>query len=79
VEITNRYLFTNLNELDARWSLQRNGDLLQEGKLEINLEPGQKKVVRIPFVKPEAEVGAEYFLNLSFHQKENEFWADAVY
>ena len=79
VEITNRYLFTNLNELDARWSLQRNGDLLQEGKLEINLEPGQKKVVGIPFAKPEAEEGAEYFLNLSFHQKENELWADAGY
>ena len=79
VEITNRYLFTNLNELDARWSLQRNGSLLQEGKLDLELEPGQKKVVGIGFAKPDADDGAEYFLNVSFHQKGNKRWADAGY
>jgi len=78
-EISNRSLFTALNERDARWSLQRNGALMQEGKLDIDLEPGQKKVIRIPFTRPEAEEGAEYFLNVSYLQKGKELWADAGY
>ncbi len=53
VEITNRYLFTNLNELDTRWRLQGNGEVIQEGKLDLDIEPGKKAVVNVPFTKPE--------------------------
>lgn len=79
VEITNRYLFTNLNELDARWSLQRNGGILQQATIDLDIEPGKKAIVDIPFARPEPEAGAEYFLNVSFHQKKKELWADAGY
>jgi len=77
VEIANRYLFTNLNELEGRWALQENGKILQQGKLDVNLEPGQKKLMEIPFAKPEIMPGAEYFLVISFHLKEKKQWAEA--
>jgi beta-galactosidase len=77
VEITNRHLFTNLSELEARWALQENGKILQQGKLDVDLEPGHKRLMEIPFAKPEIIPGAEYFLVISFHLKEKNQWAEA--
>jgi beta-galactosidase len=76
VAITNRYLFTDLNELNAEWALQRDGITLQKGNLDLNIEPGQKAVVMVPYVKPEIEEGKEYFLDISFHQKGRTLWAE---
>ncbi len=76
VEITNRYLFTNLNELNARWTLQGDGESLQEGELDLDMEPGKKAVVRVPFTKPEVREGTEYFLMVSFQQQEQTLWAE---
>ena len=76
VEITNRYLFTNLNELSAEWALQRDGITLQKGKLDLNIEPGQKAVTIVPYVKPEIDEEKEYFLDISFHQKGKTLWSE---
>ncbi len=76
VEITNRYLFTDLKELDARWTLQRDGEVLQKGNLDVNLNPGKKAVLKVPFIKPEIQDGSEYFLLVSFHQKGKTLWAE---
>lgn len=76
VEITNRYLFINLNEFNAEWALQRDGITLQKGKLDLNLEPGQKAVIMVPYAIPEIEEGKDYFLDISFHQKGKTLWAE---
>jgi beta-galactosidase len=76
IEITNRYLFTDLKELDARWTLQRDGEVLQKGNLDVNLNPGKKAVLKVPFIKPEIKDGSEYFLLFSFHQKGKTLWAE---
>jgi beta-galactosidase len=76
VGITNRYLFTNLNELDTRWRLQGNGEVIQEGELNLDIEPGKKAIVSVPFKKPEIKEGTEYFLLVSFYQKEKTLWAE---
>jgi beta-galactosidase len=77
IEITNRYLFTNLNELKAEWELQRDGIILQNGNLDLDIEPGQKRVIKVPYVIPEAEEGKEYFLNIGFRQKIKTLWAES--
>ena len=41
----NRYLFTNLDELETRWRLEENGQTLQEGVLPVALAAQQKKAV----------------------------------
>jgi beta-galactosidase len=76
VEIQNRYLFSNLKELDTRWILQCNGEVLQEGKLALDIEPGKKGVVKVPFTKPEIKEDSEYFLLLSFRQRGKTQWAE---
>jgi beta-galactosidase len=76
VEITNRYLFTNLNELQTEWILQGDGEVLGMGVLPVNLEPQKKIIVAVPFKKPELKEGVEYRLLVSFRQKEKTLWAE---
>jgi beta-galactosidase len=76
VEITNRYLFTDLREIDVRWALQRDGEVMQKGNLDLNLSPGNKVVLNVPFIKPDIRDGSEYFLFVSFHQKEKTQWSE---
>jgi beta-galactosidase len=75
VEINNRYLFTDLKELQTEWTLQGNGDILDHGILPLTLEPQKKVVVTIPFKKPVIRDGVEYRLLISFHQKNKTQWA----
>jgi beta-galactosidase len=77
VGFSNRYLFTDLSELDTRWALQENGKIIQEGKLDTSVPPGGRSVFKIPFRKPDLKPGSEYFLTLSFHLKGKTLWADS--
>ncbi|MDP3002300.1 MAG: DUF4981 domain-containing protein, partial [Bacteroidales bacterium] len=76
VEITNRYLFTNLNALQTEWILQGDGEVISKGVLPVNLEPQKKIIVTVPFKKPLLKEGVEYRLLLSFHQNEKTLWAE---
>jgi beta-galactosidase len=76
IAITNRYLFTNLNELQAEWILQGDGEVIDKGVLPVRLEPQKSAVVTIPFRKPEIKDGVEYRLLLSFRQKGKTLWAE---
>jgi beta-galactosidase-like protein len=76
IEIKNRYLFTNLNELQTEWILQADGEILQKGVLPLNLDPQKTAVVVIPYIKPEIKGGVEYRLLISFHQKGKTLWAE---
>ena len=77
VEISNRYHFTDLNELNTIWMLQADNEIIQQGEMVVSLEPQHRKTVIIPFQKPEITAGIEYRLLISFRQKEKRAWADA--
>jgi len=79
VEITNRYLFTNLIELNTIWMLQADNEIVQKGEMSVSLNPQTKKIVVVPFRKPEIRAGVEYRLLISFRQKEKKAWANAGY
>ncbi len=76
IEVENRYLFTNLDRLQAVWKLQADGDILDQGEMSISLGPQEKTVVTVPFKKPELRPGKEYRLLISFIQKEKSEWAE---
>ncbi|TAL60625.1 MAG: DUF4981 domain-containing protein, partial [Bacteroidetes bacterium] len=76
VEITNRYLFTNLKELQTEWILQGDGEVLDRGVLPVNLEPQKTAVLTIPFRKPEIKEAVEYRLLVSYRQKGKTLWAE---
>jgi beta-galactosidase len=76
VEIFNRYLFTNLNKLNTFWYLQADGDILQQGLVEPDIEPQESGIIKIPYTMPELSEGVEYRLVISFRLKEKKYWAD---
>ena len=76
VEIHNRYLFTNLSELETQWMFQEDGETLERGFLSPDIKAQNKSVVIIPYKKPVIKAGAEYRLLISFRQRERSLWAD---
>jgi beta-galactosidase len=75
VEVWNRFHFTNLDELKTSWQLMADGRVLQEGTLELSVNPLEKKQIAIPFEKPELIEGAEYRILISFSLKNAKEWA----
>lgn len=76
IEITNRYLFTNLNDLQTVWIMQGNGETIDSGVIALNLEPQKNSIFSIPFKKPAVKEGVEYSLLISFRQKEKTLWSE---
>jgi beta-galactosidase len=77
VAVANGFYFKNLNEFDVKWELTEDGVLIDNGQLpDIDLPARETKAITVPFKKPKLNAGAEYFLRLSFHLKEDKFWAD---
>ncbi|CAG7628040.1 glycoside hydrolase family 2 TIM barrel-domain containing protein [Paenibacillus allorhizosphaerae] len=76
IEITNQNLFTNLNEYDLAWQLLNNGNVVSDGRIEVDIAPLSKEIVRLPYRLPEqAEFGDEYMLNVSLLLKTDTAWA----
>ncbi len=76
--VVNRYSFTNLNALEARWTLLKNGEVVQQGTLPpVDIAPGTTGSVALPFELPAPTAGAEYHAGLQFVLPEATRWADA--
>ena len=79
VEITNRYNFTDLNEMEVSWEVLKNGEKAESGKLSrIDLPPGKKTTITIPF-KTAIQKENEYFLNIYVALKNDASWAEKGY
>ena len=80
VTIENESLFTNVNKYDATWELYQDDKKIQEGALNLDIEPLTTKEVVIPFTIPEdIDKGSEYFVMVRFKQKVATKWAEAGY
>jgi len=77
IEITNRYHFRNLEELDFRWELTADGQFLQEGIFDLLLAPGETQVVQIPYNLSELRAGADCHLLISASTGSDFPWAEA--
>ncbi len=87
--VSNKFLFTNVNEFDMVWELVENGVVIQRSKVPLHLEvpPAPKGVVNetmttvktaFPFTTPlNRKPGAEYFFNVVFKTRQPTAWAPA--
>lgn len=57
-EVTNKYLFTNLNAFDLVWTVEAEGERLGEGALRLDVPPGETRSVRLPVDDALASLGA---------------------
>ena len=76
VEVWNRNHFTDASQYDTRWLLEADGNILQEGILDLQVGPLERKMYKIPYSKPDLEEGAEYRITVSSFLKEDKIWAN---
>ncbi|MCB0746106.1 MAG: DUF4981 domain-containing protein [Ignavibacteriae bacterium] len=75
--IKNNYYHSDLSNYELRWNLSQNGEVIQSGIIDtIKTAPGKRERVELPIKQPLLIPGSEYWLNVSFNMKKNEFWAD---
>ena len=78
LSIKNKYQFISLSGFDVTWSLSENGTVIQTGTINmmrpINARSTGRANATYKIEHPKA--GAEYFLRVSYKQKEKTLWAD---
>ncbi|GGM38530.1 beta-galactosidase [Paraliobacillus quinghaiensis] len=78
IEITNNYLFTNLSNYQLNWSVTRNGEVVESGKTNVALAPGDTKTMRLDYTLPMADNQEdEYIVTVSFSEKLDQLWCKA--
>ncbi len=76
-KFTNYHNFTNLNELQGRWTLTEDDRQIASDTFTVNVAPRSFEYVffELPEVAPKA--GKTYWLTVSFHLKDKTKWANA--
>jgi beta-galactosidase len=78
VQIFNEFLFANLKEYKLLWNITKNGEAIESGSSELDIEPQSTSEIKINYTLPEtASSNEEFILNLSFVLKEAATWAEA--
>lgn len=76
-EVANKFLFTDLNEFTARWTVTENGAVTARGALgRLAVPPQETATVPVPD-HAVADAGAERLLNVAFSLPIATSWADA--
>ena len=76
VKITNRHFFKNLKELDCRWTLCEDDQVLQSGQMTLDIAPQKSRQIRVPYAEPDLQSGAEYRLLIRFALPQATDWAE---
>ena len=77
VEVWNRNHFVNTDVYKTRWFLEADGDIIEEGEINMQVPPLTKKRIRLSYRKPSILPGKEYRITISSSLKEDELWAPA--
>jgi beta-galactosidase len=77
IRVTNRHQFTDLSELETRWRLTADDRLVEEGRLDLAVPPGESALVDVPFRTPRPEPGVEHRLDVSLVLPKATAWAAA--
>ncbi len=77
IAVTNRFHFTNLNELDAMWQISVDGQMVDEGTFTTNILPGETSEVMLDYKIPKIKNNEDVQLLVSYTLKEDKPWAKA--
>lgn len=78
VRLKNYYDFLNLDHLSLRWSVGDGEHCLESGVIEdIVCEPGEERIIEVPFHAPLPEPNRDYYLNMEICEKEATSYACA--
>lgn len=75
IKVANRLAFTDLDQYEVRWEVSENGEQIQSGTLTAQtVAPTEEGTINIPIEKIDFKEDAEYWLNISVHEKVNRLW-----
>ena len=76
VEVHNKYAFLPLDFVALSWRVEIDGAEVERGQMDLlNIEPGAKRTLHVPFNRPQLESGQEAFLLMQFTLREDAPWA----
>ncbi len=78
-KISNRFSFTNLNEISLEWTLLKQGKPVDQGNKELDLEPLHDAEIVIPFDPEKTGDGADNIIRIEYRTKNDLPWAKAGY
>lgn len=77
IKIKNKFQFISLEGFNASWSLTENGKEIDKGDLNLPRIAALKEGrLSVPYKIKQPKAGAEYFLRISYTQKEKTLWVD---
>lgn len=76
IEVTNKFLFTNLKEYKLEWMITKNGVSIETGFAELDIAPGFSKEVKVDYSRTNFRGNNEYILTLNLKNKKKMLWAD---
>jgi len=79
LEITNKYLFTNLSDFAFNWQLLKNGEVFKSGSLTVNLAAGQSGTFELEDWKENINNEGELVLQLKALKEESNRWSEGNY
>lgn len=80
IRIKNKFQFVSLEGYEGSWSLTENGVEMGRGSFVVpRVAPRREGRAEIPYKIENPKPGAEYFLRISYTQKEKTLWADKGY
>jgi len=75
IELTNKFLFTNLVGYQLDWLIEKNGEMVEVGLTNIEFAPGEKKTVTLDYGLPtDSNLTDEYVLTVRFIEKNEQQW-----
>lgn len=80
ISISNENYFSDASDIYMKWEIIENGKKIESDRIdELNIKPQESQLMEIKFNRSAITQGNEYFMNFSFHLKENKLWADAEF
>ena len=77
ISISNENYFVNASDVYMQWEIIENGEIIESGRIDtLNINPLESQLMEIKFDRAAITPGNEYFMNFSFHLKDNQLWAD---
>lgn len=73
-EVTNDFLFTNLNEFNLHFQQVSRNRVIGSGDMIVDVRPGEKKKIKLDLAQTP---DTEWYLNIMFETKESTAWAKA--
>lgn len=70
LKVSNRFIFSELNNVSFGWQLLRDGQPIKNGVFELHVAPGSSALQQLPLAQTDVSEPGEYFLNVYAYNRD---------